>query len=94
LEALGLVDEPLRARRAEIEARLAAGSAALTPFNRMPFFCSGCPHNTSTVVPDGSVALSGIGCHVMAAMMPHRKHVWPVQMGGEGANWIGVAPFT
>lgn len=94
IEALGLVDAPLRARHAEIEARLEARSAALTPFNRMPFFCSGCPHNTSTVVPDGSVALSGIGCHVMAAMMPHRKHVWPVQMGGEGANWIGVAPFT
>jgi indolepyruvate ferredoxin oxidoreductase len=94
LERLGLVDAELAARWAELEMRLASASGALTAFNRMPFFCSGCPHNTSTVVPEGAVALSGIGCHVMAALMPHRNHLWPVQMGGEGANWIGIAPFT
>lgn len=65
-----------------------------TELARTPFYCSGCPHNTSTKVPDDATALAGIGCHVMAAMMPHRKHIWPVQMGGEGANWIGAAPFV
>jgi indolepyruvate ferredoxin oxidoreductase len=61
---------------------------------RLPAFCSGCPHNTSTVVPDGSVALGGIGCHGMAAWMPERRTLAVTQMGGEGANWIGQAPFT
>ncbi len=61
---------------------------------RLPSFCSGCPHNTSTVVPDGSVALGGIGCHGMAVWMPERHTLAVTQMGGEGANWIGQAPFT
>jgi indolepyruvate ferredoxin oxidoreductase len=61
---------------------------------RLPAFCSGCPHNTSTVVPDGSVALGGIGCHGMAAWMPERRTLAVTQMGGEGANWIGQAPYT
>src|SRR5690606_32022093 len=56
-------------------------------------FCSGCPHNTSTVVPEGSVALGGIGCHYMAMWMD-RSTVTFTQMGGEGATWIGLAPFT
>ncbi|MEW5686042.1 MAG: indolepyruvate ferredoxin oxidoreductase family protein [Pseudomonadota bacterium] len=95
LEAHDLLDEPARVRIAEARSRRNGVVAApLTEHARAPFFCSGCPHNTSTVVPEGSVGLSGIGCHVMAALMPHRKHAWPVQMGGEGANWIGAAPFT
>ena len=61
---------------------------------RLPSFCSGCPHNRSTVVPDGSVALGGIGCHGMAVWMPDRPTLAVTQMGGEGANWIGQAPFT
>ncbi len=61
---------------------------------RMPSFCSGCPHNRSTVVPDGSVALGGIGCHGMVAWMPERRTLAVTQMGGEGANWIGQSPFT
>jgi len=61
---------------------------------RLPAFCSGCPHNTSTVVPEDSVALGGIGCHGMAAWMPERRTLAVTQMGGEGANWIGQAPFT
>ena len=61
---------------------------------RPPFFCSGCPHNTSTRVPEGSRALAGIGCHGMTVFMPERNtHVWS-HMGGEGAGWIGQAPFT
>lgn len=61
---------------------------------RMPSFCAGCPHNTSTKVPDGSVAFGGIGCHGMAMFLPERKTPTLFQMGGEGAPWIGLSPFT
>lgn len=61
---------------------------------RLPSFCSGCPHNTSTVVPEGSYALGGIGCHGMAVWLPERRTLGATQMGGEGANWVGQAPFT
>src|SRR5499433_871277 len=60
---------------------------------RTAYFCSGCPHNRSTVVPDGSVAAAGIGCHCMAMGMD-RGIIGVTQMGGEGAQWIGAAPFT
>jgi indolepyruvate ferredoxin oxidoreductase len=60
---------------------------------RIPYFCSGCPHNTSTVVPDGMRAYAGIGCHYMAQWMD-RWTLGYTQMGGEGANWIGEAPFS
>ena len=60
---------------------------------RLPFFCSGCPHNTSTKLPDGSRAYAGIGCHYMVQWMD-RDTVGFTQMGGEGANWIGEAPFS
>jgi indolepyruvate ferredoxin oxidoreductase len=61
---------------------------------RPPSFCAGCPHNTSTRVPEGSVASAGIGCHIMAASLPDRNTMPATQMGGEGATWIGQAPFT
>ncbi|HBQ49899.1 MAG TPA: hypothetical protein DD728_13655, partial [Hyphomonas atlantica] len=51
--------------------------------------CSGCPHNSSTVVPEGSRALAGIGCHYMANFMPDRKTDMTSQMGGEGIAWVG-----
>ena len=60
---------------------------------RLPHFCSGCPHNTSTRVPEGSQAIAGIGCHFMAAWMGRNTETY-TQMGGEGATWIGRAPFT
>ncbi|MGQ9425142.1 indolepyruvate ferredoxin oxidoreductase family protein [Gilvimarinus sp. F26214L] len=60
---------------------------------RLPYFCSGCPHNTSTKVPDGSKALAGIGCHFMASWM-NRDTGSLIQMGGEGANWAGKSRFT
>jgi indolepyruvate ferredoxin oxidoreductase len=60
---------------------------------RIPYFCSGCPHNSSTRVPEGSRAYAGIGCHYMAQWMD-RKTLGYTQMGGEGANWIGEAPFS
>jgi indolepyruvate ferredoxin oxidoreductase len=67
--------------------------ALSTDVQRMPHFCSGCPHNTSTRVPEGSRAVGGIGCHYMASWMD-RDTVTYTQMGGEGATWIGQAPFT
>ena len=67
-----------------------AGKAAP---RRAPYFCSGCPHNRSTRIPEGSLSLTGIGCHAMVNFV--RPEALPsVQMGGEGANWIGLAPFT
>ncbi len=64
-----------------------------SPVLRTPYFCSGCPHNTSTRVPEGSVARAGIGCHYMAQWMD-RDNQGYTQMGGEGASWIGEAPFS
>lgn len=74
----------------EIEAR--GKSAAPRP----PNFCSGCPHNRSTIVLEGQVAGGGIGCHAMAAGLDHtgRGYAFLTQMGGEGAPWIGMAPFV
>jgi indolepyruvate ferredoxin oxidoreductase len=60
---------------------------------RLPYFCSGCPHNTSTLVPDGSLTAAGIGCHFMVTWMDRKSDTF-TQMGGEGANWNGMAPFT
>ena len=60
---------------------------------RTPYFCAGCPHNSSTVVPDGSRAYAGIGCHYMAQWMDRATEGY-THMGGEGANWIGEAPFS
>ncbi|MDO9218064.1 MAG: thiamine pyrophosphate-dependent enzyme, partial [Lacisediminimonas sp.] len=61
--------------------------------DRIPHFCSGCPHNTSTKVPEGSRALAGIGCHYMALWMDRETATF-THMGAEGASWIGNAPFT
>jgi indolepyruvate ferredoxin oxidoreductase len=60
---------------------------------RAPYFCSGCPHNTSTKLPEGSVAMAGIGCHGMA-MWAKPRTLASVQMGGEGANWTGLHHFS
>jgi indolepyruvate ferredoxin oxidoreductase len=62
-------------------------------FPRVPHYCSGCPHNTSTQVPEGSRALGGIGCHYMVTWMDRRTDTF-TQMGGEGVTWCGQAPFT
>ncbi len=87
--------------RARIESRLAiidAKERALAQPHatvvRTPTFCSGCPHNTSTRVPEGSRAVAGIGCHYMAIWMPERHTATFTQMGGEGVPWIGQAPFS
>ena len=84
--------ESITARVALLEA-LRERPAPLT-LARQPFFCSGCPHNTSTRVPDGSIAGAGIGCHGMTLMMPERRTMGLTHMGGEGAQWVGMAPFS
>ena len=60
---------------------------------RQPYFCSGCPHNRSTLLPEGSMASAGIGCHGMALGMD-RRTFGITHMGGEGVQWVGIAPFT
>ena len=65
----------------------------LGPLLRKVNYCSGCPHNTSTVAPEGGVVLTGVGCHSIVQMLD-RTHVPVTQMGGEGANWIGIEPFV
>ncbi|WP_159007856.1 indolepyruvate ferredoxin oxidoreductase family protein [Bradyrhizobium sp. S69] len=82
---------------------LGARAAALNPdlqrmitvagATRTPYFCSGCPHNSSTKVPEGSKALAGIGCHFMASWMD-RETSSLIQMGGEGVNWVASSKFT
>jgi indolepyruvate ferredoxin oxidoreductase len=59
----------------------------------MPYFCSGCPHNTSTTLPEGEITGGGIGCHAMASWMD-RGVIWLTHMGGEGAPWMGVSHFV
>ncbi len=71
------------------------GNAALSPeaLSRTPYFCAGCPHNSSTIVPEGARAYAGIGCHYMAQWMDRATDGF-TQMGGEGTNWIGEAGFS
>ena len=81
------------ARLAELEAILGGGESDPAPMERTPYFCPGCPHNTSTRVPDGSRALAGIGCHYLAQFMD-RSTARYTHMGGEGASWIGESRFS
>lgn len=71
-------------------------SLPLLPIARTPYFCSGCPHNRSTAVPEGSLAAGGIGCHTLVTLSRRTDSAVTgfTQMGGEGAQWIGQAPFT
>ncbi|MCR1826910.1 indolepyruvate ferredoxin oxidoreductase family protein [Pseudomonas oleovorans] len=80
-------------RLAFLDAKEKALAAPKHKTVRTPHFCSGCPHNSSTKVPEGSRALAGIGCHYMTQWMDRSTDTF-TQMGGEGATWIGQAPFT
>ncbi|MFV0293074.1 MAG: indolepyruvate ferredoxin oxidoreductase family protein [Paracoccus sp. (in: a-proteobacteria)] len=84
--------ENLPARAAALQA-LPDLTMNVTGATRTPYFCSGCPHNTSTRLPDGSMAASGIGCHVMASWM-NRNTVGYAQMGGEGVPWIARQTYN
>ncbi len=91
---LGISDEPaIKDRLGWLAAKAKQMAEAKPALQRTPFFCSGCPHNTSTKLPEGSMAIGGIGCHGMAMFMDMRTVCFS-QMGGEGASWCGVAPFT
>lgn len=89
------IEAKVRERIAFLEAKEAVlkVSAPDPSKDRIPHFCSGCPHNTSTRVPEGSRALAGIGCHYMALWMDRETATF-THMGAEGATWIGAAPFT
>ncbi len=84
--------ERLSARLRELEELERAAAEPIVA--RDPFYCPGCPHNTSTRVPEGSRGLAGIGCHWLVTKMPERNTQSFTQMGGEGVPWLGIAPFT
>ncbi|WP_422371580.1 indolepyruvate ferredoxin oxidoreductase family protein [Hoeflea sp.] len=85
--------EQIAGRLQSLRQRMASRPAPAAP-ERPPYFCAGCPHNTSTRVPEGSNAMAGIGCHGMASWLPDRKITSMTHMGGEGMHWIGQQPFT
>jgi indolepyruvate ferredoxin oxidoreductase len=95
LRRLGHRSPALEQRLAKLEAfdRPADGIGA-AKLQRTPYFCSGCPHNSSTKIPEGSRAMAGIGCHGMALYIPARRTTTISHMGAEGVAWIGQAPFT
>ncbi len=86
-------DADLERRVRQLEAAQTRLASQQDIASRTPYFCAGCPHNTSTQVPDGMRAYAGIGCHYMAQSMDRATEGY-TQMGGEGANWIGEAPFS
>ncbi len=86
-------DEGVKVRLDALKRTRGNKGVAADTFARTPYFCAGCPHNSSTVVPDGSRAYAGIGCHYMAQWMDRTTEGF-THMGGEGANWIGEAPFS
>ncbi|MCE2510259.1 MAG: indolepyruvate ferredoxin oxidoreductase family protein [Alphaproteobacteria bacterium] len=83
----------IQKRLAFLEAKEKALTKPRGIINRVAYFCSGCPHNSSTRVPEGSRAMAGIGCHYMVQWMDRATDTF-THMGGEGVNWIGQAPFT
>ncbi|MFZ6845696.1 indolepyruvate ferredoxin oxidoreductase family protein [Undibacterium sp. RuTC16W] len=90
------VEQRVKERVAYLEAKEAALNIAAKPDpnkDRIPHFCSGCPHNTSTKLPEGSRALAGIGCHYMVTWMNRESTIFS-HMGGEGVTWVGQSPFT
>jgi indolepyruvate ferredoxin oxidoreductase len=95
LEARGVRIDSVEARLRKL-AEIHGRPAELPMAQRTPFFCSGCPHNSSVKAPDGTLVGAGIGCHTMVLLNPEGKGeiTGITQMGGEGAQWIGMAPFT
>ena len=94
LDALGVSDAVLEKAGEALGNRLSPAVAEKPSVARSPYFCSGCPHNRSTRIPEGSLSMTGIGCHTMVSFVRPQEALPPTHMGGEGANWIGLAPFT
>lgn len=94
LLSLGINAPDVAAARAALSERNEAVPAAGALPRRIPYFCSGCPHSRSTRIPEGSLSLTGIGCHGMASISRPEEALAPTHMGGEGVNWVGLAPFT
>ena len=92
LQDEGRTTDRIAAGIARVEEAIRANNAPDIA-SRTPWFCSGCPHNTSTKVPDGARAGAGIGCHFMARWMDRSTEAY-THMGGEGMNWVGEAPFS
>ncbi|MSU89030.1 indolepyruvate ferredoxin oxidoreductase family protein [Rhodobacteraceae bacterium 2CG4] len=92
LAAEGIDDPDIAARKARLDEAAAADNAPDIAA-RLPWYCAGCPHNTSTKLPDGARAYAGIGCHYMVQWMD-RETTGFTHMGGEGVNWVGEAPFS
>ncbi|MBE2259147.1 MAG: indolepyruvate ferredoxin oxidoreductase family protein [Rhodobacteraceae bacterium] len=92
--AICYTSERIAARLAFLEDKEAALARPNRAIARIPHYCSGCPHNTSTRVPEGSRALAGIGCHYMATWISPESTRTFCQMGGEGVAWVGQSPFT
>ncbi len=84
----------LKAARRRILARRKTSERLPEGMVRTPWYCAGCPHNTSTRLPEGARGYAGIGCHWLVQLMPERRTLGHTQMGGEGANWIGEQPFS
>jgi indolepyruvate ferredoxin oxidoreductase len=95
IEALGLADATLQERIAAIRSRRTnVVQLPTTNLIRTAYFCSGCPHNTSTRTIEGSLAFTGVGCYGLVPMvMPDRKTEWAAQMGAEGTLWVGLQSF-
>lgn len=95
LDQIGLTQPDVTARfdgfnQIEEKTSVAGGGVS-----RPAFYCSGCPHNTSTRIPDGSIAISAVGCHGLAAyVMPERRTMQPMPMGGDGMPWVSVGPLV
>src|SRR5829696_4863472 len=87
----GFRTERMKARLSELDTL--AANAATPLHDRAPYFCPGCPHNSSTKVPEGSHALAGIGCHFLARFMDRQTEAF-TQMGGEGTPWLGMMHFV
>ena len=88
----GRETEALKAAVSRVSQALASDNAPEIA-SRLPYFCSGCPHNTSTKVPEGSRAYAGIGCHTMVLWMDRETNGY-THMGAEGMNWVGETPFS
>ncbi|MET0366001.1 MAG: indolepyruvate ferredoxin oxidoreductase family protein, partial [Sphingobium sp.] len=94
LEALGALTDEMRSRDARLREREGVAKALSLTAIRPAYFCSGCPHNSSTVVPEGSSSMGATGCHGLAHYMPERRTMQTVSMGQEGMPWVGAQRFV